>query len=221
MQSALGTESFQVRAQEHSAVGQSKCFHSEKAVHLRLKTVPTTTVPSDIQPAWAQLALGVTVTGDVRKAEHPNKKGLCRRCQYASHYSQEVTNLLFLKTKGEVTTKENLKIWRKDIQLICFTKRNRSSCSGLSTEALKQLSKVSPYARRHSASPGSSMTPPWVVLKLSTNTTTFPSLRPSGLNADIQCRCFSPSSTFLYSPKVLSPTHECPQRRSPRDQLFF
>lgn len=88
-------------------------------------------------------------------------------------------------------------------------------------EALKQLSKVSPYARRHSTSPGSSMTPPWVVLKLSTNTTTFPSLRPSGLNADIQCRCFSPSSTFLYSPKVLSPTHECSQRRSPRDQLFF
>lgn len=63
--------------------------------------LPTTTVPFEIQLAQAQLALGVTVAGDVHKAEHPNKKGLSRRSQHASHYSQEMINLLFLKTKGK------------------------------------------------------------------------------------------------------------------------
>lgn len=38
MPSALGTENFQVRAQEHSTMRQSKRAENEKTVYVRLKT---------------------------------------------------------------------------------------------------------------------------------------------------------------------------------------
>jgi hypothetical protein len=106
--------------------------------------LPTTTVPFEIQLTWVQLALEVVPAEDGQKTDHPNRKGLCRM-QATIHKKGLIYSSL--KQRVNVTTKEILKIWRQDIQLItgplvCFTKRNLSSCSRLGFKAASQVSRI-------------------------------------------------------------------------------